>query len=74
MTMHEEWLMALAEDRAIGRAEKNRSEVAGAPIGLLTFLAFIFLMGGVTSLFVFSAFYVASHVMDLPFLGQFFGP
>jgi len=72
--MHDEWWFMALADRPIGRAEKNRSEVAGAPIGLLTFLAFIFLMGGVSSLFVFSAFYVASHVMDLPFLGQFFGP
>ena len=73
MSMHDEWFMALAEDQTISRAEP-RSEVKEASIGLLTFLACFFLMGGVSSLFVFSAFYVASHVMDLPFLGQFFGP
>ena len=63
----------LAEGRTIGLAE-NLTEVAGAAIGFLTFTGFILFMVGVSSSFVLGAFYLRSHLTDLPFLGQFFGP
>jgi hypothetical protein len=53
--------------RTIGLAES--SEVEGALIGFLTLFALIVSLVGMSSLFV-----IGSHVADLPFLGQFFGP
>jgi len=72
--LHNEWLEPpLAEDRPIGLAE-NRGGVIEAAIGLLILVAFILFLVGVWSLLVLGTFYLRSHVMDLPFLGQFFGP
>ena len=53
--------------RTIGLAES--SEVEGALIGFLTLFALIVSLVGISSLFA-----IGSHVTDLPFLGQFFGP
>jgi hypothetical protein len=73
-SVHDEWFEPpLAEGRIIGLA-KDRSEVAGAAIGFLTLAGFILSTVGVSSAFVLGAFYLRSHVTDLPFLGQFFGP
>jgi hypothetical protein len=73
-TAHDGWLKTpLGEDRTIGLAE-NLTEVAGAAIGFTTLVGFILFMVGVSSSFVLSGFYIRSHVTDLPFLGQFFGP
>ena len=58
---------------AEGLAENNRGEVADAAIGFLTFVGLILFMVGVWSAFVLGAFYIGSHVADLPFLGQYFG-
>jgi hypothetical protein len=72
-SVHDEWFEPpLAVDRTIGLAD-NRTGVADAAIGFLTLVGFILLMVGVSSSFVLGAFYVRSHVADLPLLGQFFG-
>ena len=63
----------LAEDWTIGLAE-SRGGVADAAIGFLIFVAFFVSMVGVWSSFVLGTSYLGSHVADLPFLGQFFGP
>ena len=69
-TLRREWFGAL-EDRTIGLVE---NEVTGAAIGFVTLVAVVLSMVGVSCSFVFGAFFVGSHVMELPFLGQFFGP
>ena len=72
--VHDEWFKTpLAQDRTIGLAE-NRSEVAGAAIRFLTLVGFILFMVGGWSALVLGTFYLRSHVTDLPFLVQFFGP
>jgi hypothetical protein len=58
---------------AEGLAENNRGEVADAAIGVLILVVFLLFLVGVSSAFVLGAFYLKSHVMDLPFLGQYFG-
>jgi len=68
-TLRREWFGPL-EDRTVGLVE---NEVAGAAIGFVSFVALVLFMVGVSCSFVFGAFYVGSHVADLPFLGQFFG-
>jgi len=63
----------LAKKRTIGFAE-TRSEVEAAAIGFLLLVALLVSLLGVLSAFVFGVFYIGSHVADLPFLGQCFGP
>jgi len=70
--VHDEWFgPPLAKERTIGLAD---NEVAGAAIGILVLVAFVVSLVGVWSSFVLGTIYIGSHVMDLPFLGQFFGP
>jgi len=67
-TRHDEWFEPLlAEDWTIGLAE-NRSDVAEAAIGFLTFAGLILVLVGVWSLLVLGAFYLGSYVTDLLFL------
>jgi len=60
-------------DHTIGLAE-SRGGVADAAIGVVILVAFFVSLVGVWSALVLGAMFVASHVADLPFLGQFFGP
>jgi len=58
---------------AEGLAENHRGEVADAAIGVLILVAFLLSLAVVWSAFVLGAFYLKSHVADLPSLGQYFG-
>jgi hypothetical protein len=60
------------EDRTIGA--ESRGGVADAAIGVLILVAFFVSLVGVWSSFVLGTVYLGTHVADLPFLGQFFGP
>jgi hypothetical protein len=72
--VHDGWLEPpLAKKWTIGLAE-NLNEVEGALIGFLLLIAFIVSLVGVSSAFVLGTIYIGSHVTDLPFIGQFFGP
>jgi len=71
--MHDEWFRALSEEGAIGLSE-SRGGVADAAIGVLILVAFFVSLAGVWSAMMLGAMYLSSHVADLPFLGQFFGP
>jgi len=70
---HEWWFEPpLAEDRILGHAE-SRGGVLEAAIGLLILVAFVLFMVAVWPSFVLGAVYFATHVADMPSLGQFFG-
>ena len=62
----------LAEGRILGHAE-SRAGVLEAAIGLLILVAFVLFTMAVWPSFVLGAVYFATHVADLPSLGQFFG-
>jgi hypothetical protein len=70
---HDDWFKLLAEDQTIGPAE-NRGGVVEAVIGFLILVGFALFLVSVWSALVLGTFYLRSHVMDLPFLGQLFGP
>jgi hypothetical protein len=67
MRAHDEWIEPpLAE----GLTENQRD----VSIGLLTLVGFVLFLVSVWPSFVLGTLYVGTHVADLPFLGQFFGP
>ena len=72
--MHDEWFQPpFAEDRTIGFAG-NQGGAVEIAIAFLIVAGFILFLVGLSSLVVLGAFYLRSHVADLPLLGQSFGP